>query len=221
MIIDIVEIFKSIQGEGVYQGKTQVFVRLATCNLQCSYCDTRIESHAQTTVDDALSAVDSLGECHSVAITGGEPLMQPTAVVALAQGLKERGYMVFLETNGTLPHALAACVENIDIISMDMKLPSSGNTEPYWAQHEEFLRIASTADVYVKIVVAHTTSDEDMLHACDIISRVRSATVLILQPEHSCADELWPRLKTLRRLCRDQGLDVEIREQLHKKLGMR
>ena len=36
----IIEVFSSIQGEGLLIGRRQIFVRFAGCNLNCNYCDT-------------------------------------------------------------------------------------------------------------------------------------------------------------------------------------
>ena len=90
---------------------------------------------------------------HSVSITGGEPLLFTDFIRVLAQEIKPLNEPLFLETNGTLPKQLEKVIDIVDIISMDMKLPSDVQAE-YWQEHEQFLRIAAQKDVYVKIVVS-------------------------------------------------------------------
>ncbi len=73
----LVEIFKSIQGEGKNQGKPAVFIRLAGCNLNCSWCDTphSHEEGQEFDNDEIVRRVEESG-CKEICITGGEPLLQ-------------------------------------------------------------------------------------------------------------------------------------------------
>ena len=88
---------------------------------------------------------------------------------------------LFLETNGTLPKQLEKVIDIVDIISMDMKLPSDVQAE-YWRKHEEFLHIAARKDVYVKIVVSEQSTEADFIKALDIIKHVDENILLVLQP---------------------------------------
>jgi len=101
-MLQLAEIFYSIQGEGTHTGKPAVFVRLAGCNLACSFCDTDYSLKFVASVPEVLDRVRSLGgECPMVVITGGEPLAQretPTLIAAL----RESGKRVHIESNGTV-----------------------------------------------------------------------------------------------------------------------
>lgn len=108
--LHIQEIFPTIQGEGPYAGLPAVFVRLAGCNLQCPYCDTDYTSKRSTMESTEVASIvrklqfpitsTSRTTGALVVITGGEPFRQNlTPVVTLLLGL---GYLVQLETNGTL-----------------------------------------------------------------------------------------------------------------------
>ena len=86
------EIFHSIQGEGVTAGTPSVFLRLSTCNLACTWCDTRYtwdwDNHDYDREVVALDAEDVeqriLGfRCPHLVITGGEPLIQQKALAPL------------------------------------------------------------------------------------------------------------------------------------------
>ena len=123
--LKISEIFLSIQGESTLSGLPFIFVRLAECNLRCSWCDTRYAYQAkrEMTLDAILKALAPYQPIRHVLITGGEPLCQRTAVIALMKSLVKTGYAVSLETNGSLP------VKGVPVkvkVIMDLKPPSSG-----------------------------------------------------------------------------------------------
>ena len=201
--VNLVEIFSSIQGEGLYVGCRQVFVRLAGCNISCRYCDTResfaipasarIETEAgsrlfQTAPNPfSLSALISNVEdlcCsphHSISLTGGEPLLQPEAVIALSSAHTNNA-RIYLETNGTLPDALRAVIGSVDIISMDFKLPSAMAGNNCWQAHETFLQVASQREVFVKIVLSGETTQAELGRAITLIASIDREIPLILQP---------------------------------------
>ncbi len=125
-LFSVNEIFYSIQGESLYAGRPCVFVRLAGCNLRCTYCDTRYAYFEGRSMDieEIVAAVKSY-DFPLVEITGGEPLMQ-AETPALVQRLIDDGLEVMMETNGTLPidRVPQQCVKIVDI-----KCPGSGESE--------------------------------------------------------------------------------------------
>lgn len=107
------EIFYSLQGEGALAGRAATFIRLAGCNLKCSFCDTNHAPYTEMTEDEIVAqVVDNPSEL--VVITGGEPGLQLTA--SLVDKLHAHGKMVAVETNGTrrLPY-------NVDWITVSPK----------------------------------------------------------------------------------------------------
>jgi organic radical activating enzyme len=98
MNLDVNELFYSLQGEGGRTGQASIFIRLAGCNLACSFCDTDFEWGAKMTADEILREIEQYA-CKWIVWTGGEPSLQLNdAIVAL---FKENGYLQAIETNGT------------------------------------------------------------------------------------------------------------------------
>ncbi len=113
-MIQLSEIFYSIQGEGTWSGTPAVFVRLAGCNLACDFCDTDYSTKFFASVDDVVAKVREIGgDCPMVVLTGGEPLAQAETTV-LINALRRDGRRVHVESNGTiyapLPDDVWLCV---------------------------------------------------------------------------------------------------------------
>ncbi len=94
------EIFETLQGEGANTGKPCIFIRFSGCNLACPWCDTDFSARIHLTLDTLLERLAPF-TCKNVIFTGGEPLLQPH-LSELAITLKQRGYWLGIETNGTL-----------------------------------------------------------------------------------------------------------------------
>ena len=104
--MQIIEIFKSLQGESSYAGLPCVFVRLAGCNLRCVWCDSEytFKGGSRRTLDEVMQEVRRLSPRGGlVEITGGEPLLQKREAVPLMEQLIADGYQVLLETSGERP----------------------------------------------------------------------------------------------------------------------
>jgi organic radical activating enzyme len=101
-MLQLAEIFYSIQGEGAFSGTPAVFVRLAGCNLSCDFCDTDYSLKFFASVDEVVSRVREIGGgCPMVILTGGEPLAQ-RETLALIDSLRQDGRRVHIESNGTI-----------------------------------------------------------------------------------------------------------------------
>ncbi|MDD1673779.1 MAG: radical SAM protein [Methanomicrobiales archaeon] len=120
----ISEVFRSLQGEGMRQGRPCTFIRCAGCNLSCGWCDTPYAQKGGTgmSVEEVLEQVDTYGSAY-VCITGGEPLLQREDVLLLARALHQKGILVDIETNGTRDFS---ALQPYAAICMDVKCPSSG-----------------------------------------------------------------------------------------------
>ena len=98
----LIEIFKSIQGESSFAGRPCIFVRLAGCNLRCSWCDSEytFTGGYKLSEDEVVAEVAKLAPVKLVEITGGEPLLQEREVVPLMERLLSGGYELMIETSG-------------------------------------------------------------------------------------------------------------------------
>lgn len=113
-MLQLSEIFYSIQGEGTWTGTPAVFVRLAGCNLACDFCDTDYSTKLFASVDEIVAMVRKVGgDCPMVVLTGGEPLAQ-RETLDLIDALRRDGRRVHIESNGTifteLPDDVWLCV---------------------------------------------------------------------------------------------------------------
>ncbi len=215
------EVFKSIQGEGLYQGVDQVFVRFFGCNLKCNFCDTELDCYKEKTTSELFNEINSFGDCHSLSITGGEPLLQIDFLKDLLKFLKKQKQKIYLETNGTLPQNLEKVINYADIIAMDFKLPSSTGLEPFWEQHQKFLDIACQKKTFIKAVIGTTTMVEDVYKMIGIIKGSGKEVTVVLQPQNPFEIMVKAKLEGFEELCQEEGIEAKVIPQSHKKLGLR
>ena len=168
----IVEIFDSIDGEGIRTGKAVSFVRTAGCNLRCSYCDTLYAlfgeeepcNYEDMSVDEVMSRINP--RFRRVTLTGGEPLLDPD-MPALTNRLLEEGFEINIETNGavSITDFLKRVKPGNLFFTIDYKLPSSGMTDKMlWSN---FLSLRE-CDV-IKLVVG---SDADFDELVRVVSEM-------------------------------------------------
>lgn len=237
----ISEIFSSLQGEGPFVGERQIFIRLAGCPWRCDYCDTpdslTVRGAKQYSVEDLLDEVHHQLEVKDqrvVSLTGGEPLAQTNFLVELLPALHRFGLRTYLETSGTQPELLRRVIEHCDVVAMDVKLPSAIGRE-FWKEHKEFLSVAGKK-AFVKIVLTHKTTEEEVRAALDMVSSVDGSLCVVLQPvtpiadlEHRLAGKpkseliAAPAAKNLARWWKDAQeklSDVRVIPQMHPIWGM-
>jgi 7-carboxy-7-deazaguanine synthase len=204
---NLIEIFSAIQGEGLNVGTRQIFVRFGGCDLRCTYCDSEhtwqkqptcqieitpgsrdFEQHFNPVSGSQLLAWVSnhnLPNLHdSISITGGEPLLHANFLSKWLPELRQAIQLpIYLETGGHRPQQLAAIIEHLDLIGMDMKLPSVSGEE-HWTAHQEFLQICvqRNCPVFIKIIVSKDTAIAELEQAAQIIRSANSQIPLFLQP---------------------------------------
>ena len=118
------EIFYSIQGEGEWAGRPNIFIRTSGCNLRCSFCDTTYtyDDGKEMSIDKISSQISKY-PCKYICITGGEPLLQKD-ILDLIDFLIKRNYIICIETNGSTSIQKISKKKSL-MISLDIKCPSS------------------------------------------------------------------------------------------------
>ncbi len=249
----VVEIFASLQGEGRFVGRPTVFVRTATCPLRCLYCDTpesyTAPANAAVTVagevgDEpnpmtaarVVELAELAGHEPIVSLTGGEPLVFPEFAHDLGMGLHDRGVRLHLETAAVHPEALERCIDVIDHVSADYKLPETlgaPNGDPefgpdgdYADRHVQCYEIAARAGVSldVKLVLTPECTPASFERALARLEPLRPALTLILQPvtpfgavrSRVSSESLREFVAAAQR----QNFQFRVLPQVHKLLGL-
>lgn len=225
----ILETFVSIQGEGKYAGVKQVFVRFFECNMHCAWCDTP-HSIGDTTRRFDEQELNELAQkveanycgCHSVSITGGEPMLQTPFLKEFLPRLKQRGVKIYLETNGIFHDELNEIIDSVDIIAMDLKLPSSTKCKEYWLEHQAFLKNAIRKETFIKTVITGDTDTSDVRRAIDLVKEVDQDLLFILQPNYfEMKDGAMDKCLEFYETCCADLSNVRILPQTHKMMKVR
>jgi len=219
----IAEIFASVQGEGLYLGEKQIFVRFFNCNLSCSYCDTKPDRFMEYEPKELFEEIKLYrGKYHSVAFTGGEPLLYTDFLKEVLKFTAKHGYRHYLETNGTLFFELEEIIDRIDIVAMDLKLPSSSGMGNLWNMHRKFLKIAVKKEVFLKAIICLGTQEEDLLDALGLIREASPSSVLVLQPNsYENQTVLNEKLSRFKEIANRQRIAACVIPQIHKIAGLR
>jgi 7-carboxy-7-deazaguanine synthase len=200
----IAEIFRSLQGEGKNQGKPCLFIRLAGCNLDCTWCDTKSARTGgiEMSLDYILEQVWRVNPSY-VCITGGEPLVQVDALEPLLASLHKRGTQIDIETNGTIDFSP---LQRYASICMDMKCPSSGE------KSDPALLEKIRPQDSVKFVVK---DEADCKYAQEVMNTHRIAGECFISPVFGTD------YKVITKFVLVNNLPVRFQLQLHKLIGVK
>jgi 7-carboxy-7-deazaguanine synthase len=134
----LIEIYKSVQGESSFAGLPCIFVRLAGCNLRCSWCDSEytFKGGYKQSLDEVEAAVAALTPVRLVEFTGGEPMLQERELMPLMERMLEEGYTLMMETSGERP--LENVPREVHKI-VDVKCPGSGEGGTFRMENLEAL----------------------------------------------------------------------------------
>jgi organic radical activating enzyme len=183
----VVEVFSSLQGEGIRLGERQIFVRFGGCNLHCDYCDEPdtipIPSGELWTTQKLKKEIGILANekpHESVAWTGGEPLLHEAVLQPMMRWARQKGLKNYLETNGTRVESLRRLAPLCDVVAMDIKLPSATGRQT-WSEHLEFLRVVPEK-TFAKVVLTAKSTEFEWRQVIRLMQEVSTNTPLILQP---------------------------------------
>lgn len=189
----IMEVFSSIQGEGLLIGRRQIFVRFAGCNLNCNYCDTpesrKSTAGEQKTLKELQKDIMDVitPDFHSISFTGGEPLLQADFIKTF---LEKNRFPSLLETNGSLPKEVKKIADLLNHASVDIKLPEhfKGNINHEIIDREiESINILISRGVntYCKVVMLPSTRVDTLKLVAETIKEQvsdPSDISMVLQP---------------------------------------
>lgn len=163
----VIELFLSVNGEGLKSGELATFVRFAGCNLRCPYCDTKYSyenpKYIEMSIDEIISKIESF-KAYNVTLTGGEPLIQKNIDI-LIKKLSDKGYRVELETNGSVDISKYVGLKGV-AFTLDYKGPTSLMEDKMLLDNYKYL----TKNDVVKFVCGST---KDLEKARDIILKYK------------------------------------------------
>jgi 7-carboxy-7-deazaguanine synthase len=162
-MLQLIEIFASIQGESTFAGLPCIFVRLAGCNLRCCYCDTQYsyQSVFSAKIDSIMQTIEEFNPLKLVEITGGEPLLQDKVYEFITK-LHDKNFQILLETNGSQS---LQNVQNYVHKIVDVKCPASGSENSFFIENLQFLN-AQTDEI--KFVIS---DEQDYQWAKDFLRK--------------------------------------------------
>lgn len=184
-VMRVIEIFRSVQGEGPHQGEDAVFIRTAYCNLFCKWCDTKYSWHPLKVKSLGITmgtfhAVDmkpqevvsiamgiSGGVKHAV-LTGGEPLIWRRELIDVVKSLKAFDWFIEIETNGTI--SPGELVNFVDEFNVSIKLSNSGIPEKMRIIGGVIEEFVNAGNAVFKFVV---DSWDDYTEILELIERFR------------------------------------------------
>jgi 7-carboxy-7-deazaguanine synthase len=219
MKLKVAEHFTSLQGESTYAGKPCFFIRLAGCNLNCSYCDTIFAKDAKNGNDfsiDQLIDLSKQSRVSLVEITGGEPLLQNGAI-ELMENLIDNKFKVLLETNGSI--SLSSVPKQVVKI-LDCKTPSSGE-----ANSMDFIQQKHNTTINFSLLSKHDeikfviSTKEDYLYAKQIIDKFELNKVvdnILFSPVEIGNSENKTLLADIAEWILNDRLNVRLQLQMHK-----
>lgn len=201
------EVFYTLQGEGVTAGVPTVFLRLATCNLTCTWCDTKYtwdwenfeyeKEVMSASVDDIAKRILEY-DCPHLVITGGEPLMQQRELAPLARSLRDKGFFLEVETNGTLA-PLPEIVECISQWNVSPKLANSGNDRDHREVPDALKAFRDLENAYFKFVIVEPS---DIDEVCALVGRYDIPTNrVLLMPEGVTQEAVLSRGRWIAQAC--------------------
>ncbi|MES1201701.1 MAG: 7-carboxy-7-deazaguanine synthase QueE [Pseudomonadota bacterium] len=228
------EIFRSIQGEGPRVGRPRTFVRLSGCNLHCVWCDTAYTwnwigsafAHENATKFDpakemvkleaeAVTELVAAEPSEGLVITGGEPLMQQDAIVALFDALSHRDIEILkeIETNGSIAPT-PALMAHVDLFVVSPKLAHSGNDAAIALKADVLAQFAARDEAAFKFV-ARTPGDVDAIAHLAEKFRIAPGRIYVM-PEGVTPEALDARGSALAEPVRARGFSYS--DRLHIRL---
>ncbi len=207
--LKVVEIFRTVEGEGRWVGLPISFIRLEGCNLRCPWCDTTYsydgKTYKEMSIKQIISEVEKF-RLKRVCITGGEPFFSPY-LPDLVQALLEKNYKVFIETNGTLWNEKFKTIFNENVYITCSPKP------PMYFVHKELIPYINE----LKFVIDEYISIDHIIKP-EFIDLLKN-DIIVLQPESNKKQMVEKALYIQDKLL-ELGIESRIIPQCHKVLGL-
>ena len=227
-MVAVNEIFgPTIQGEGKSAGKEVLFLRTAGCNLACIWCDTpytwnwkgtkfqhpdkydpKKEVH-QMTPEEIKSKLNEIGnDIKALVISGGEPILQQKKLIPVIETIKQDGYWVEVETNGTIVPT-DRFLELVDQINCSPKLSNSGPDNPLRKREnpEALIKFSQSNKTYFKFVVMN---EQDLNEVLELVKKYEMKNVFLM-PEGRTKDEQEQKMQDVEKICKENGFEFSPR----------
>lgn len=164
-----------------YPGKVACIIFTPGCNFRCPFCHnaslvTHIDKNTYIDVEEVLSYLKKRqGILDGVVITGGEPLLQD-GIEEFIGKIKELGYAVKLDTNGSFPEKLISLVEKglVDYVAMDIKNSKAKYMTTIGVSNIDMASIEKSVDFLLqdKVDYEFRTTIVDGFHTIDDIQDI-------------------------------------------------
>ena len=172
--INVVELFKSVQGEGNEAGKVTVFVRLGGCDFRCPWCDSKHtwtpnESGRLVEVEDLVKEIEALGVKHCT-FTGGNPCIWKEPMAEILQSLKQKGFSISMETQGSKMQRWIDLVDNLVISPKNITEREKGMSEQRYKASIKMIIDTRTALNLKTIVKIPIFNEQDLQWVKDFVT---------------------------------------------------
>jgi 7-carboxy-7-deazaguanine synthase len=211
--LPLVEVYETVEGEGLMAGYPTIFVRLFGCQLRCSWCDTPYsyapaQAEETATIEELVERISRFAS-RRICLTGGEPLIHGDSVITLMNRLSqdEKWLDIHVETNGAVdlePFLMGVPSQRVRYV-MDYKLSGSGEREKMIDRN--LTRLRSTDEI--KFVIANDTDYEEALQ---VIRQHEIAAQILFSPVFGAMEPA----ELASRMLRDQLSHIRLNVQLHK-----
>ena len=196
----IVEIFHSLQGEGLLVGAPSVFLRIAGCPLKCKWCDTKYawdkNAGEEYTIKKIIEQVTNY-HCDHIVVTGGEPMTNPELPLLLAE-LKKAGLHITIETAGFEYLQKLPC----DLMSISPKLTNSGQKSHL--DIEALTKLINEYEYQLKFVI---DTPDDLAEVKQLIKQIGNVEKrkIMLMPQAATREELLKKSKMVAEICKENN----------------
>jgi organic radical activating enzyme len=218
-MLNVNEIFQSIQGEGKTAGMPAVFIRLTGCNLNCSWCDTKftwhkdhLEKGEKITTEELIKRIHiQFPGTNRIIFTGGEPVLQMSGIQTMIDRMPD--HLNFeLETNGTIPMVAVEALA-FDVINLSPKLANSGINSHIRYRPEVLKKYSFHGNVIWKFVVNDHKDVMEIRENYEQAFNLKPSDIYLM-PEGITAYQQIKAMPDVHRWCIDNGWNFSPRLQV-------